>query len=76
MNNNVIKSKTHHKHSLLNVAIIGHHLGPVLEPWYAMPWVGNFPGHNFCVIDEVSHLTVLGTIVYRLHNLMPTYATL
>jgi hypothetical protein len=44
----------------------------VLEPGYVIPCVGNLADEKFYVVNEVPRMTLLGTIVHRLAESMPT----
>jgi hypothetical protein len=46
-------------------------LGPMLEPGYAVPCVDNLADEKFCVLSEVSHTALPGTIVHRLTKSIP-----
>jgi hypothetical protein len=37
---------------------------PVLEPGHIIPCIGN--ANEFCVFNDVSHMTLIGTLVLRL----------
>jgi hypothetical protein len=56
---------------MVNTPYSGDRVLPVLEQGYITPCAGNPADEKPYVFNDVSHMTLLGTIVHRLTESMP-----